>query len=52
MPYELIEVEEVGRVGIIRMNRPEKLNAWSREMAAEQRAAIEAFNADREIGPS
>ncbi len=50
MPYKLIEVEEAGRVGIIRMNRPEKLNAWSREMAAEQRSAIEAFNANREIG--
>ncbi len=50
MSYELIEVEREGRVGVIRMNRPEKLNAWSEAMNGEQRQAIEEFNADAQIG--
>jgi 2-(1,2-epoxy-1,2-dihydrophenyl)acetyl-CoA isomerase len=50
MTYELIEVERDGRVGIIRLNRPEKLNAWSEAMNGEQRTAIEEFNADDQIG--
>lgn len=47
--YELIEVERRGAVGIVRKNRPEKLNAWSRAMAAEEKHAVEGFNADPEI---
>ncbi len=35
MSYELIEVEREGRVGVIRMNRPEKLNAMNAAMHAE-----------------
>lgn len=49
MAYELIEVERRGAVGIVRKNRPEKLNAWSRAMAAEEKHAVEGFNADPEI---
>lgn len=49
MSYELIEVEKQGPVGIIRKNRPEKLNAWSRAMAAEEREAMIAFNNDPEV---
>ena len=43
MTYELIEVEQRGPVGIIRKNRPEKLNAWSRAMAAEEQDAVTRF---------
>ncbi len=49
MGYQLIEVEQRGAVGIVRKNRPEKLNAWSRAMAAEERHAVEAFNANSDI---
>jgi enoyl-CoA hydratase/carnithine racemase len=44
--FELIEVEREGRVGIIRFNRPERLNAWTQEVGAEQLAAVAEFNAD------
>ena len=49
MAYELIEVERRGAVGVVRKNRPEKLNAWSRAMAAEEKRAVKAFNADPKI---
>lgn len=44
--YELIEVEREGRVGIIRFNRPERLNAWTQQVGVEQVAAVAEFNAD------
>ena len=49
MSYELIEVEQHGAVGIIRKNRPEKLNAWSRAMAAEEKDAVTNFNNNPEV---
>ena len=49
MSYELIEVERRGHVGIIRKNRPEKLNAWSRAMAAEEQDAVATFNQDPNV---
>lgn len=49
MSYELIEVEQRGAVGIIRKNRPEKLNAWSRAMAAEEQQAMTEFNNDPSV---
>lgn len=49
MDYETIEVERHGSVGLIRKNRPEKLNAWTRRMAAEERAAIVQFNNDPDV---
>ena len=49
MSYELIEVETRGAVGVIRKNRPEKLNAWSREMAAEEQQAMTDFNNDPQV---
>ena len=49
MTYDLIEVEKRGAVGLIRKNRPEKLNAWSRQMAAEEKAAVSEFNNDPEV---
>jgi 2-(1,2-epoxy-1,2-dihydrophenyl)acetyl-CoA isomerase len=45
-----ILVEQRGRVGIIRLNRPEKLNAWTQQMAAEIEEQVEAWNNDAGIG--
>jgi len=50
MSYELIAVDRKERVGIITLNRPEKLNAWSYAMGGEIRDAMESFNEDRSIG--
>ena len=46
---ENIVVARDGAVGVITINRPEKLNAMTPEMAAALVAAVEAFNADPEI---
>src|SRR5262245_31782601 len=43
-------LEKRGRVGIITLNRPERLNAWSQEMARLVREYIEDCNADEGIG--
>lgn len=48
--WEFIEVERDGRVGIVRFNRPERMNAFGAELAGEIREALEAFNADPDIG--
>ncbi len=50
MTYESILVETKGRVGIIRLNRPEALNALNAKLAAELSAALDAFEADGAIG--
>src|SRR3954447_21909088 len=50
MAFETIAVESRGRVGLLTLNRPEKLNAWTPRMAGEMAEAIEAFNADDEVG--
>lgn len=42
--------EKRGRVGLITLNRPEKLNAWSAEMAQLVHDSIEECNADDAIG--
>ena len=42
--------ERQGRVGLITLNRPEKLNAWSGEMARVVRESIEECNADHGVG--
>jgi len=44
--YELIEVGREGRVGVIRFNRPERLNAWTQEVGVEQLRAVAEFNSD------
>lgn len=46
---ENIIVERAGLVGIITINRPEKLNAMTPEMAGALVAAVEAFNADDDV---
>lgn len=46
----LVLVERRGRVGIATMNRPEKLNAMNSQLVDELEAALQAFDADDEIG--
>jgi len=50
MSYESILVETHGRVGVIRLNRPQALNALNARLADEVSAAIDAFEADANIG--
>src|SRR6186713_2962716 len=50
MAYENIIVETKGRVGIIRFNRPQALNALNAALVTELIAAIDAFEADADIG--
>jgi enoyl-CoA hydratase len=50
MSYETIIVETRGKVGLIRLNRPQALNALNRALAQELGAAIDAFEADAGIG--
>ena len=48
--FEFILLEQRGAVGLITLNRPEKLNAWSGEMRAEIRRAMEECVASPEVG--
>jgi enoyl-CoA hydratase len=50
MTYQNILVETRGRVGLIRLNRPQALNALNKALMAELTQAIEAFDADEKIG--
>ena len=50
MSYEEILTEVRGRVGIVTMNRPDKLNAMNARMDYEIRQQIAAWNSDDSIG--
>jgi enoyl-CoA hydratase len=50
MGQQYIIVETRGRVGVIRLNRPQALNALNAEMIGEIAAAVDAFEADAAIG--
>jgi enoyl-CoA hydratase len=50
MAYETILVETGNRVGVIRLNRPQALNALNSALNAELGQAIAAFDADPNIG--
>ena len=50
MAYENIIVETQGNVGLITLNRPEALNALSTPLMAELTEALDAFEADDNIG--
>ncbi len=50
MAYENIVVEIKGRVGIIRLNRPQALNALNRALIEELTSAIDAFEVNDAIG--
>ena len=50
MAHQHIVVESKGRVGVIRLNRPQALNALNAALVSELGAALEAFDADAGIG--
>jgi enoyl-CoA hydratase len=50
MAYENIIVETRGKVGLIRLNRPQALNALNRGLMRELTEALDAFEADAKIG--
>jgi enoyl-CoA hydratase len=50
MTFENILVETRGRVGIIRLNRPQRMNALNAALMVELNAALASFDADPAIG--
>jgi enoyl-CoA hydratase len=50
MPYQNILVESKGRVGIIRLNRPQALNALNSALMVELGQALDAYDTDPAIG--
>src|SRR5437870_3299597 len=50
MSYETVLVETRGRVGVIRLNRPQALNALNSALNAELAQAIAGFDADEGVG--
>ena len=50
MPHHHILVETKGRVGVIRLNRPQALNALNAALMAELAGAVDTFEADGAIG--
>ena len=49
MSYQNIVVETRGKVGIIRLNRPQALNALNAALIGELTQAVQAFEADAGI---
>ena len=45
-----ILVERKGKVGLIVLNKPHKLNAWDKPMRDDIVGALRSFDADPEIG--
>jgi len=50
MSTQTIIVERRGRVGIVRLNRPQALNALNATLRNELLSAVEAFDADADVG--
>jgi enoyl-CoA hydratase len=50
MAYETILTETRGKVGLITLNRPKALNALNSQVLADLLAAVQAFEADANIG--
>ena len=50
MSYQNIIVETRGRVGLIRLNRPQALNALNSALVHELGQALDALEADANIG--
>ncbi len=50
MPSELILTETRGKVGLVRLNRPAARNALNQQLLRELMDALEAFDADDNIG--
>ena len=47
---DAVLTEIKNRVGIIRLNRPESLNAFNYELSESLYSVIEEFNSSREVG--
>src|SRR5690242_20828058 len=50
MPYELILTETHGHVGLIRLNRPQAMNALNNPLMRELMDALEAFDKNDAVG--
>ena len=50
MAYEEILTEQRDDVMVLTLNRPDRMNAWTPRMGAELSDAIEAADADPNIG--
>jgi 2-(1,2-epoxy-1,2-dihydrophenyl)acetyl-CoA isomerase len=50
MAYEFIEIERDGDVGILKLNRPERLNAMTNQMSVEYSEAFAELNEDGAVG--
>ena len=50
MRYEQITYETRGTIAVLTLNRPERLNAWTRRMSLEMSHAIQRTNDDPAIG--
>src|SRR5438128_10208138 len=50
MSYENVEIETRGKVGIVRLNRPQALHALNSALIARLSHSIDAFEAAAEIG--
>jgi len=50
MTYTIIQTEVRDKVGLIRINRPEALNALNGTVMSEMAQALEAFDADLSVG--
>ncbi len=50
MAYEYILTRVEGRVGVVQLNRPKALNALNKALMMELMAALEAYDADPDIG--
>ncbi len=50
MTYETILVETLGRVGLIRLNRPKALNALNAQLIDDLSRALDGFESDAAVG--
>ena len=50
MAYEFIIVEKEDGVGIVTLNRPEKLNAMNNQLTSELHEAVRQLNSDDDVG--
>jgi enoyl-CoA hydratase len=48
--YQFIQIEAHGRVGLVRLNRPEALNALNHTLVSELMRALEIFDQEAQIG--